>query len=130
MSSQAGNEAATGDSIKTPYKEQLDKAAEKVKSPPAGTKEEPQETLLDKGNCLYRTDPQLKARSSMLMTEYLVVDYVPVVGKLLGKEEKKEEAPVEPSKPSGPPHRPVHDTQIEEFVRDQHRSQNIDGVME
>ncbi len=49
MSSQASNEAATGDSIKTPYKEQLDKAAEKIKSPPAGTNEEPKETLLDKG---------------------------------------------------------------------------------
>jgi hypothetical protein len=49
MSSQSSNEAATGDSIKTTYKEQLDKAAEKVKSPPAGTNEEPKETLLDKG---------------------------------------------------------------------------------
>ncbi|KAJ9161207.1 hypothetical protein NKR19_g2452 [Coniochaeta hoffmannii] len=109
MSSQASNEAATGDSIKTPYKEQLDKAAEKIKSPPAGTNEEPKETLLDK-----------------------VTDYVPAVGKLLGKEEKKkDELPDEPAtKPSGPPHRPVHDTQIEEFVRDQHRSQNINGVME
>ena len=61
-----------------------------------------------------------------------VTDYVPAVGKLLGKEEKKkDEAPVEPpTKPSGPPHRPVHDTQIEEFVRDQHRSQNINGIMD
>jgi hypothetical protein len=57
-----------------------------------------------------------------------VSEYVPAVGKLLGKENKKDE--VEPTKPSGPPHRPVHDTQIEEFVRDQHRSQNIDGVMQ
>jgi hypothetical protein len=47
---QANNEAATGDTIKTSYKEQLDKAAEKVKGPPAGTNEEPKETLLDKGN--------------------------------------------------------------------------------
>ncbi|KAB5575693.1 hypothetical protein GE09DRAFT_1092966 [Coniochaeta sp. 2T2.1] len=108
MSSQSGNEAATGDSIKTPYKEQLDKAAEKVKGPPAGTNEEPKETLLDK-----------------------VTDYVPAVGKLLGKEDKKDEpASVEPTKPSGPPHRPVHDTQIEEFIKDQHKSQNIDGIME
>ncbi|OIW29787.1 hypothetical protein CONLIGDRAFT_631864 [Coniochaeta ligniaria NRRL 30616] len=108
MSSQTNNnEATTGDRIKTTYKEQLDKAAEKVKGPPAGTKEEPSETLLDK-----------------------VTEYVPAVGKLLGKEDKKDEQPVEPAKPSGPPHRPVHDTQIEEFVRDQHRSQDINGVME
>lgn len=49
MSSQTSNEAATGDSIKTGYKQQLDKAAEKVKGPPAGTNDEPKETLLDKG---------------------------------------------------------------------------------
>lgn len=49
MSSKTNNEATTGDSIKTPYKEQLDKAAERVKGPPAGTNEEPSETLLDKG---------------------------------------------------------------------------------
>jgi hypothetical protein len=51
------------------------------------------------------------------------------VGKMLGKEDKKEQQ-VEPTKPAGPPHRPLHDTQIEEFVRDQHGSQNIDGVMD
>ncbi|KAH8908853.1 hypothetical protein BR93DRAFT_966881 [Coniochaeta sp. PMI_546] len=107
MSTQANNEATTGDSIKTPYKDQLDKAAERVKGPPAGTNEEPSETLLDK-----------------------VTEYVPAVGKLLGKEDKKDEPPAEPAKPSGPPHRPVHDTQIEEFVRDQHKSQNIDGIVE
>lgn len=49
MSNAASNEAATGDSTKTAYKEQLDEAAEKVKAPPAGTNEEPKETLLDKG---------------------------------------------------------------------------------
>lgn len=66
----------------------------------------------------------------LLTEEIKVTAYVPAVGHLLGKEDKKDEQPVEPAKPSGPPHRPDHDTQIEEFVRDQHRSQNIDGVME
>lgn len=58
-----------------------------------------------------------------------VNEYVPAVGKLLGKEDKKDEQPAEPASTAGPPHRPVHDTQIEEFVRQQHRSQNINGVM-
>jgi hypothetical protein len=50
---------------------------------------------------------------------------------MLGKEDKPAEEPaVESKPPSGPPVRPHHDTQIEEFVRDQHRSKNIDGVME
>jgi hypothetical protein len=54
-----------------------------------------------------------------------VSEYVPAVGKLLGKEEKKPEQKVEEVKPSGLPERPHHDTQIEEFVRDQHRSKAI-----
>jgi hypothetical protein len=59
-----------------------------------------------------------------------VSEYIPAVGKLLGKEEKKPEQKVEEVKPSGPPERPHHDTQIEEFVRDQHRSKTIEGEME
>lgn len=49
--------------------------------------------------------------------------YVPAVGKMLGKEETKEEsAPAAGTATDTPPKRPHHDTQIEEFVRDQHRS--------
>jgi hypothetical protein len=127
MSSQGNNEAATGDSIKTNYKEELDKAAEKVKGPPAGTKEEPVPTLLDKGLDAYNAQIPLDFTSAKRGT---VTEYVPAVGKLLGKEDTKDKQSVEPAKAAGPPHRPVHDTQIEEFVRDQHKSQNIDGVME
>lgn len=67
MSSQASNEATTGDSIKTSYKEQLDKAAEKAKGPPAGTKvdEEPSTTLLDKGTLTCDT----QTRSTFLMSD-------------------------------------------------------------
>lgn len=58
--------------------------------------------------------------------------YVPAVGKMFGTEDKPKEKPVTEDKPAPhvPPVRPHHDTQIEEFVRDQHRSKNIDGVME
>ncbi|RGP73537.1 hypothetical protein FSPOR_2119 [Fusarium sporotrichioides] len=37
--------------------------------------------------------------------------------------------PKEEDKPPGPPERPHHDHKIEDFVRDQHRSQGIEGVL-
>ena len=46
----------------------------------------------------------------------------PSVGKVLGIEKKEESAPEDPAPAPGPPERPHHDAQIEEFVRDQHRS--------
>lgn len=55
--------------------------------------------------------------------------YVPAVGNMLGKKESPE--PLPEKKPnSGPPNRPEHDTQIEEFVRDQHRSTPIQNLEE
>lgn len=59
-----------------------------------------------------------------------VSQYVPAVGKALGQEQKKNTPAqsLEPKVP-GPPERPVHDVQIEEFVRDQHRSKPEDGAV-
>lgn len=61
-----------------------------------------------------------------------VADYVPAVGHLLGKtdEEQAKKEQVPSRDVPGPPERPAHDTQIQEFVRDQHRSKDIHGVME
>ncbi|KAL8342394.1 hypothetical protein RB598_004008 [Gaeumannomyces tritici] len=52
------------------------------------------------------------------------------VGKLLAgsKGEVKKPTPF-PQEIPGPPERPAHDTQIEEFVRDQHRSKT-DALLE
>ena len=51
---------------------------------------------------------------------------------MLGSQEKEPEG--EPSsadkKLSGPPYRPKHDKQIEEFIKDQHRSKNVIGFDE
>lgn len=56
--------------------------------------------------------------------------YVPAVGKALGQG-KKMDAPCQSLEPKvpGPPERPIHDVQIEEFVRDQHRSKREDGTV-
>lgn len=59
-----------------------------------------------------------------------VSEYVPAVGKILGVEKPEEQAPVTETKVGGPPDRPHHDTQIEEFVRDQHRSRPEDAIPE
>lgn len=55
-----------------------------------------------------------------------VTQYVPAVGKVLGQGNNNP-VPENESKVPGPPERPHHDTQIEEFVRDQHRSRTEDG---
>ncbi|KAJ1328996.1 hypothetical protein MN608_05727 [Microdochium nivale] len=82
------------------FKEQLDRAAFEAKNPDAGR---PEPTIIDK-----------------------VTEYVPAVGKLLGKTSSSD--PNDSSSdsaavaPDVPPRRPDHDEHIEEFVRDQHRS--------
>ncbi|KAK3377782.1 hypothetical protein B0H63DRAFT_225681 [Podospora didyma] len=53
-----------------------------------------------------------------------VSQYIPAVGRALGHEEPKP-ALAPQAATSGPPNRPEHDTQIEEFVRDQHRSKDV-----
>jgi hypothetical protein len=42
---------------------------------------------------------------------------------------EREQSPANKN-PPGPPDRPVHDTQIEEFIRDQHRSKEVVGIEE
>ncbi|KAJ4389176.1 hypothetical protein N0V93_006639 [Gnomoniopsis smithogilvyi] len=57
-----------------------------------------------------------------------VTEYVPAAGKVLGQGHN--EAPSETeSKVPGPPDLPHHETQVEEFVRDQHRSRKEDGKL-
>lgn len=57
-----------------------------------------------------------------------VSQYVPAVGKVLGADQK-DESSREETKIPGPPERPHHDTQIEEFIKDQHRSKTDDGKL-
>lgn len=56
----------------------------------------------------------------------IVSQYVPAVTKILGKETEGKKPSPEPKAISGPPDRPDHDPQIEEFVRDQHKSMPLD----
>lgn len=56
--------------------------------------------------------------------------YVPAVGKVLGTDAKTESTSSALGETiPGPPERPHHDTQIEEFVRDQHRSKTEDETL-
>jgi hypothetical protein len=61
-----------------------------------------------------------------------VSQYVPAVGKMLGRQEKEPEPEPSPTgkNASGPPERPDHDTQIEEFIKDQHRSKQVVAIEE
>ncbi|KAK7910946.1 hypothetical protein PG985_013427 [Apiospora marii] len=97
MSSQTADGQITGSSD---YKEILDKKAFEARNPNAGQQEP---TLLEKV-----TDT--------------VTEYIPAAAKVLGTEKKAEEKSPEPETNPGPPERPHHDVNIEEFVREQHRS--------
>jgi len=52
-----------------------------------------------------------------------------MVGKMLGKADEPGE-PAATTEIEGPPNRPRHDPQIQEFVRDQHRSKDVDKPVE
>ncbi|RSM16899.1 hypothetical protein CDV31_004237 [Fusarium ambrosium] len=55
-----------------------------------------------------------------------ITEYVPAAAKILPGKQSPSRDEV---KPGGPPERPDHDDKIEEFVRDQHRSQGTDGIL-
>ncbi|KAH7249925.1 uncharacterized protein BKA55DRAFT_539499 [Fusarium redolens] len=55
-----------------------------------------------------------------------ITEYVPAAAKILPA---RQSPPKEEDKPPGPPERPHHDDKIEDFVRDQHRSQGVDGIL-
>ncbi|GJN85689.1 hypothetical protein PLIIFM63780_009259 [Purpureocillium lilacinum] len=56
-----------------------------------------------------------------------ITEYIPAASAILGGGSHQQ--PQEETKPEipGPPNRPDHDHKIEEFVRDQHRSNKGDG---
>ncbi|KAG8158930.1 hypothetical protein KVR01_011373 [Diaporthe batatas] len=104
---QAKDDNLQGDANTPPtYKEQLDEAAIKVKNPQNSENE---------GGVIGQVVEK-------------VSQYVPAVGKVLGKDQKEDLASQEPKVP-GPPERPHHDTQIEEFIKDQHSSKKDDGYL-
>ncbi|KAK4114516.1 hypothetical protein N656DRAFT_776669 [Canariomyces notabilis] len=85
----------------TDYKAKLDEAASQSKNAPPS--DESSGGIVDK-----------------------ISQYVPVLGKALGTSSKEEESEASSSvEPSVPPRRPEHDPQIEEFIRDQHRSKKV-----
>ncbi|KAF5021513.1 hypothetical protein F66182_6456 [Fusarium sp. NRRL 66182] len=55
-----------------------------------------------------------------------ITEYVPAAAKILPSGQSP---PREEDKPPGPPERPHHDHKIEDFVRDQHRSQGVEGIL-
>jgi len=58
----------------------------------------------------------------MPLTGTQVSHYIPAVKKVVGGHEEPEERVETPPTKEIPPHRPHHDTQIGEFLREQHKS--------
>lgn len=111
------------------YKEQLDEAAIKVKNPEGGANEGVISQVVEKG----KTRPfhfwEVGTGLIDIWPCHPVSQYVPAVGKVLGSNEKEDESSREETKIPGPPERPHHDTQIEEFIKDQHTSKTDDGKL-
>ncbi|KAL2162717.1 hypothetical protein VTH06DRAFT_6553 [Thermothelomyces fergusii] len=59
-----------------------------------------------------------------------VSQYVPAVGGMLSGQQKDPKGEPSTETARGPPRRPEHDTQIEEFLKDQHGSKKITGLDE
>ncbi|KAL6831093.1 hypothetical protein J3E69DRAFT_364002 [Trichoderma sp. SZMC 28015] len=55
---------------------------------------------------------------------------IPAVAPLIGGSNPEHKQEEHKEVPPGPPTRPEHDTQIEEFVREQHRSNGIENLSE
>ncbi|KAK8101611.1 hypothetical protein PG999_011985 [Apiospora kogelbergensis] len=96
---------ATQDQGPSNFKEILDKKAFEARHPNAGKDEEP--TLVEKGK---------SKESDNAVVEHCMLTYATVT------ETAAEEKKSEPESTPGPPERPHHDVNIEEFVREQHRS--------
>ncbi|EAQ85976.1 predicted protein [Chaetomium globosum CBS 148.51] len=87
------------------YKAKLDEAADREKSP---SQQQQSTGVIEK-----------------------VSQYVPTVGRILGAREPDPGREPSPEKNvPGPPNRPENDAQIEEFLRDQHRSKKVVGIEE
>ncbi|KAK4148167.1 uncharacterized protein C8A04DRAFT_23963 [Dichotomopilus funicola] len=85
------------------YKAQLDEIADREK----GTRED-------------QTQAQESSGASGVINK--------AVSKVLGSQEKPESKSPLPKDVPGPPDRPANDTQVEEFLKDQHRSRKILGI--
>lgn len=113
------------------YKELLDKKAFEVRNPDAGKEVEP--SLVEKGTA---RDPWVASVVGNPCTQFslavaeTVTDYIPAAAKILGTETKEEReererkvaAERQAVEVGGPPERPHHDEQIEEFLKEQHKS--------
>ncbi|CAN8095597.1 unnamed protein product [Discula destructiva] len=116
---------------KKTYKEQLDEAAIKAKLAESDKSQGGiVDTVIEKGTDL---DLQCATLLDIVGTDMKpsgVSHYIPAVGQALGHGHKKDGTASTQPEPqvSGPPERPHHDVQIEEFVRDQHGSRIADNT--
>ncbi|KAH0444988.1 hypothetical protein CcaCcLH18_00049 [Colletotrichum camelliae] len=98
------------------FKEQLDQAAHDAREPDEPPKQNP---IIEKA-------PHYSHANHNNNTCFLLS----AAAKILGNPpEDKEEKISRPGIP-GPPERPYNDAQVEEFIRQQHRSKGEDGVLE
>ncbi|KAH6686261.1 hypothetical protein F5X68DRAFT_240555 [Plectosphaerella plurivora] len=92
------------------FKEKLDKAADEARQPSDdGENDSFMKPIIEK-----------------------VTEYIPAATSILGdpkKEEEERQAAITKPTPGGPPERPIHDHNIEQFVKDQHRSKGEDGKL-
>ncbi|KAF4450868.1 hypothetical protein F53441_6091 [Fusarium austroafricanum] len=99
------------------FKEQLDKAADNTRE----LENQKPNPIVEKSVFYHAWAFQQVMRTNLRS----VTEYVPAAAKIL----PSQSPPKEEERPPGPPERPHHDDQIEDFVRDQHRSQGVDSIL-
>lgn len=100
------------------FKTQLDQAAVDERERQQPKQPNP---IVEKSECIPR--PVVGVATLTLLA---VTEYIPAVSKIIGGKESEPPEPQQSNVP-GPPNRPDHDHNIEEFVRDQHRSNKSSG---
>ncbi|KAH7165844.1 hypothetical protein EDB81DRAFT_780518 [Dactylonectria macrodidyma] len=101
MASSETNSPANGSQQEETFKDQLDKAAAERRANLGNQKPNP---IVEK-----------------------ITEYIPAATKILGSQNDPKQS--DTSNVPGPPERPDHDDKIEGFVREQHRSNGDDGLL-
>ncbi|UQC82524.1 uncharacterized protein CLUP02_08012 [Colletotrichum lupini] len=109
------------------FKQKLDQAAHDARK----SEEEPkQNPIVEKAVPITSTISKHNPHHPAQPSSVLATSYIPAAAKILGNpQEEKEEKISRPGIP-GPPERPYDDVQVEEFIRQQHRSKGEDGILQ
>ncbi|KAL7915110.1 hypothetical protein GGI35DRAFT_436078 [Trichoderma velutinum] len=93
-------------------------------APPPTFKEQLDKEAIDSRVHQHESEGNSTVKAIVDKISHVIPGVAPIISGLHTDEKVEENKEV----PTGPPNRPEHDTQIEEFVREQHRSNGIENL--